>query len=109
MTTLIPNNVTNVFLCTIVPPPKLGDLAKLRIDWYKVGKSLSFVLGELDQIKTSHKNRRNESHACQVAMFGKWLRDHPCPTAQNVIAALRSAGENEAAEELSIKYGMSMR
>lgn len=39
-------------------------------------------------------------------MFGKWLREHPSPTAQDMIIALRSAEETRAADELSQKYGM---
>ena len=39
-------------------------------------------------------------------MFGKWLREHPSPAAQDVIIALGRAGETRAADELSRKYGM---
>lgn len=39
-------------------------------------------------------------------MFGKWLREHPSPSAQDVIIALREAEETRAADELSRKYGM---
>ena len=39
-------------------------------------------------------------------MFGKWLKKHPSPTAQDVIIALRRAGETRAADELSQRCGM---
>ena len=86
-----------------VPPPSLGDLAKLRIsNWFKVGESLGFQDYDLQQIELA---KNNQKRACQVAMFAKWLRDHTSPTAQDVIIALRDAGESTAADELSQKYG----
>ena len=90
-----------------VPPPKLGDLAKLRVsNWFKVGQKLGFADRDLKQIKDRNKHESHESHACQRTMFGKWLDDHPSPTAQDVIIALNNAEESRAADELSRKYGM---
>ena len=90
------------------PPPSLGVLAKLKVsDWFKVGKILGLKEYDLEIIKHQHSKQRDTSHACQVAMFGKWLRDHPSPSVQDVIIALRRAGETRAADELSRKYGMS--
>lgn len=96
------------FLYTVTIP-KLRELLELKINWEKVGKSLGFAQTVLNQIQDDHKTMRNKSRACQAAMFGKWLNDHPSPTAQNVIVALRKAGESRAAEELSLKYGKYQR
>ena len=90
------------------PPPSLGDLAKLKVsDWFKVGKILGFQENDLQKIQHSKQQNTHVLHAyaCQVAMFGKWLREHPSPSAQDVIVALRRADEIRAADELSQKYG----
>ena len=58
------------------------------------------------RIQSAHSTRRNKLHACQVAMFGKWLKEHPSPSTQDVIKALRNAGEDRAADQLSQKYGL---
>ena len=90
-----------------VPPPSLRDLVKLRItDWYKVGQKLGFKEDDLDKIHDTHSKERDKQHACQRNMFGQWLRRHPYPHAHGVIHALRSAGENKAADMLAHKYGM---
>ena len=82
-------------------------MAKLKVsDWLKVGNILGLKEYDLEIIKRQHSRQRDTSHACQVAMFGKWLRDHSSPTARDVIIALRKAGETRAADELSRKYGM---
>ena len=99
----------NIVYTSLVPPPSLGDLAKLKVsDWYKVGKILGFQ--EYDLAKIHHQQQQNthipHAHACQVAMFGKWLREHPSPSVQDVIVALKKAKESGAADELSRKYGM---
>ena len=88
---------------SIVPSPSLGDLVKLRIsNWFKVGECLGFEGYDLQQIELA---KNNQKHACQVAMFAKWLRNHPSPTVQDVIIALREAGESIAADKLTQKYG----
>lgn len=92
-----------------VDPPSLGVLAKLKLsDWFKVGKSLGFQELNLMQIQSQigQSTRKNKLHACQVAMFGKWLKEHLCPSTQDVIKALRNAGEDRAADQLSQKYGL---
>ena len=93
----------------LVPPPPLSDLAKLKVsDWFKVGKILGFQENDLKKIRRQQQRNTHlpHAHACQVAMFGKWLREHPSPSAHEVIIALREAGESDAADELSRKYGM---
>ena len=95
------------FLVAPPPPPSLGDLVKLKLsDWFKVGERLGLRKDNLQRIKRTKSKQKDKSHSCQVAMFGKWLRDHPSPTAQHVIVALNDVGEIRAAEELSQKYGM---
>ena len=93
-----------------VDPPSLGVLAKLKLsDWFKVGESLGFQELNLIQIQSQidqSTSRRNKLRACQVAMFGKWLKEHPSPSTQDVIKALRNAGEDRAADQLSQKYGL---
>ena len=91
------------------PPPSLGDLAKLKVsNWYKVGQTLGFQENDLEKIHRQQQRNTHipHAHACQVAMFGKWLREHPSPSARDVIIALREAEESGAADELSRKYGM---
>ena len=90
-----------------VDPPSLGVLAKLKLsNWFKVGESLGFQELNLMKIESDHSTRKNKLHACQVAMFGKWLKEHPSPSTQDVIQALRNAGEDKAADQLSQKYGL---
>ena len=101
-----------VYTCTFLvphpPPPSLGDLAKLKVsNWYKVGKTLGFQEYDLEKIQSQQQQNTHlpHAHACQVAMFGKWLREHPSPSVQDVIIALREAEETRAADEFSQKYG----
>ena len=109
-------NLYIFIMYSLVSPPlplSLDVLAKLKVsDWFKVGKILGLQEYDLEKIQHQISKQQNthvsQAHAypCQMAMFGKWLREHPSPSAQDVIVALRRAEETRAADELSRKYGL---
>ena len=75
------------------------DLRSVQTKWEAIGRALSIKVETLEDIRTRYSHTRPSDGLREV--LRKWLPDFW----HNLVAALRSVGEECLAGELKVKYG----
>ena len=79
------------------------ELYDARSKWYDLGMKLGVKVAVLDRIRQQFSNPSD----CLRGVLRHWLQSSPCPTWEEVCAALRSCtvGEHALAQQLEEMYG----
>ena len=79
------------------------ELYDARFKWYNLGLKLGVEVAMLDKIKQEFSNASD----CLREVLQHWLQSSPCPTWEEVCAALRSCtvGGHRLAQQLEGTYG----
>ena len=78
----------------------LSELSEVRGRWYEIGLELKVSRTDLDTIRSQSTNPRD---ALRNVVAG-WLNNHPEPTWEVLVGALRSVEKFDLAKRLETRY-----